>query len=126
MRYIRYGKHLEPILDKIYNNITEVDSQFFFPSLNDIKSHEAYLLRLGNEYVGFYFVTGDSFGLYICPDFRNRGYGRNILRRIKGPLTASVVKSNIPALNLYMGCGFRIIGEYRDGRGEHFRIRRDK
>lgn len=90
-----------------------------------------YLARFGEEGLGCREPVGvlrldeydDRVGIYgfgVLPEYRGRGYGRQMLeeaiRLVRGrsqkTIKLEVDTNNLPALNLYQSCGFRIYTTY--------------
>ena len=87
-----------------------------------------YIARLGDEPVGclnVYFGDGASAGIYafgIMPEYRRRGFGRQVLERIITVIQAEfghqrriqleVETNNSSAIALYRSCGFREVTTY--------------
>ncbi len=92
-----------------------------------------YVLRLGNEVVGWAFLTNWEqdvlhLGIGIADDQRGKGYGKRLMQRLiadarlagKQAIELIHVKTNEAATGLYRSLGFRATGEYVGADGNDY------
>lgn len=109
MKSIPYDKKVhEKIVKELSETIREsADFKVFFPNIIKVVDEWDFFLVYDEEFVGFYFITNDSFGMYVLPQHRRKGHGGKILDEIKDKMKdrsviyANVVEGNDAALNLY-------------------------
>ena len=103
------------------NIITKAGFEFFYQGdIEGIASGTTYLIEIDNAVIGKVRLEvtnniGGIYGLEILPDYRGKGYGRELLILSINELKRSNVKAiklqvetkNRNALNLYKSCGFK-------------------
>jgi ribosomal protein S18 acetylase RimI-like enzyme len=96
-------------------------------SLSSILVHEQSLIAcIGDRIVGKINTNASSFsrlqigGVYVLPEYRNRGIGRRMTADFAGDLitqgrglTLFVKKDNLAARKIYRQVGFKTVGDYR-------------
>ncbi|HOG63788.1 MAG TPA: GNAT family N-acetyltransferase [Sedimentibacter sp.] len=103
------------------NKITKENFEFFNANdIEEISSGSTYIIETGNEIIGKVRLEiiddiGGIYGLEILPDYRGKGFGRELLIQSINKLKEYKVKTvnlqveteNRNALNLYKSCGFK-------------------
>jgi ribosomal protein S18 acetylase RimI-like enzyme len=103
------------------NKIVKENFEFFHKNdIEEISSGATYIIETGNEKIGKARLEitddiGGIYGLEILPDYRGKGYGRELLILAINKLKEFKVKAinlqveteNKNALNLYKSCGFK-------------------
>jgi len=106
---------------KDVNTIAKENFEFFHANdIEEISSGATYIIENCNEIIGKVRLEiiddiGGIYGLEILPDYRSKGYGRELLIMSINKLKESKVKAinlqveteNKNALNLYKSCGFK-------------------
>ncbi|MEJ2762950.1 GNAT family N-acetyltransferase [Photobacterium sp. MCCC 1A19761] len=79
---------------------------------------DVYVMEINNSVVGFITISQQEIGwLYVHPGFRRLGLGRALLAHVMTlfqgqALTLNIVKSNRPALRLYLQHQFNVVDEF--------------
>lgn len=58
-------------------------------------------------------LEGDMVAIKLAPEHRGKGIGSWAIREIQKSreyLTALIVDGNVPSMNLFVGCGFEVVG----------------
>lgn len=130
---------------KDVNSISKLNRKFFHEKERDwkrliySKTSEIFILELDKTIVGFTGIkycgwnnTAHVIDIFVQPDYRNRGYGTNLvkflLKYLKNKkyrtLIAEAPSSN-PVLKLYLKNGFRVCGfndRYYSNKGKEIAI----
>ncbi|MCH2038853.1 MAG: GNAT family N-acetyltransferase [Rickettsiales bacterium] len=63
------------------------------------------------------FTQSEITALFISPDYRGKGIGKEllefVLKKLSGNITLNIAKSNKPAKQLYEQYGFKVIDEFK-------------
>lgn len=116
------------------NKIAEANFEFFCEGdIEDIALGRTYLFETNNAVIGKVRLEitdniGGIYGLEVLPDYRGKGYGRELLILSINKLKESNVKAinlqvetkNRNALNLYKSCGFK-----ENYTMDYYRIKKD-
>ena len=105
--------------NSIYFDIEFIEEDIKMPEDEEKCGMIIYIAEVGNKIIGKVHleVSGDIGGIYglgVTPDYRGKGYGREILigaieilkERNKKEIMLQVAAKNNKALNLYKSCGF--------------------
>ena len=106
---------------KDINKIKDANFEFFSNNdMNEISSGITYLIETDNILIGKVRLeiidnVGGIYGLEVLPDYRGKGYGRELLilsiKKLKESnvktINLQVLTDNKNALNLYKSCGFK-------------------
>lgn len=106
-------------------DMAEGEVDWYFQHVMDGSSRRCYVAFLDEEPVGKLDVAFESdevaiYGFGVLPEYRRRGYGRQILARTIQEIRASgqwriwleVATENEQALSLYQSCGFKVTVSY--------------
>ncbi|MCD6237528.1 MAG: GNAT family N-acetyltransferase [Thermoplasmata archaeon] len=126
------------LLYAFFQEITDEDKHFFHPhpfdkktvtKICNSKGDHYYIMLLDNKIIGYSMLRLfgyeiPSFGIYICKQFRNRGYGTILTKWTIGKakrlgykkVILKTYKENIAAQKVYKKVGFVIVGETPDGK----------
>ncbi len=98
---------------------------WYVSNMMDNSTRHYYVAALDDVYIGKIDVSFEAheafiYGFGVLPEYRGRGYGRQILARTvqnivaagRHHITLEVMTENKNALSLYQSCGFRETGSY--------------
>jgi putative acetyltransferase len=108
--------------------ISEADIQFFKPLVRDVLPQMPVLTCVRDQQgqvVGFLGLEAEKIEmLFIDPQWRGQGIGRNLLRQaieVHGARTLDVNEQNAQAVGFYLNLGFEVVGRSEtDGTGKPF------
>jgi putative acetyltransferase len=108
--------------------ISEADIQFFKPLVRDVMPQMPVLTCVRDDQgqaVGFLGLEGEKIEmLFIDPQWRSQGIGRNLLRQaiwVHGARAVDVNEQNSQDVGFYLKMGFEVVGRSpTDGTGKPF------
>ena len=93
--------------ESVKSNCWSQDVPVFDDHLEYFKEHLDEYYIIGNRW-GFIRQGIDGIGIYLSPEYRNRGIGSDVLRNFKG--SATIKMGNLSSFFAFLNAGFKPVG----------------